>query len=111
LLSLIEFLHQEASWDNYFTEQNLVGIKRMLASVINIYEKQIEHKTLTKNQGKVLQIFNNVDKLMRETSLKNIKDGKSFTVWDLLEGKAESLSGKENIYRNNAYRGCKAMFC
>ena len=78
LLSLIEFLHQEARWDSYFTEHNLVGVKRMLASVINIYEKQIEHKTLTKNQAKMLKIFTNLDKILRETNLRNLKDGKIF---------------------------------
>jgi len=73
-------------WHNFLSETDLIQIRRVISSILNLYNKQITHNTISKRQKEMMNIFSELDKLLNEATLVNRASQKRFSAWKLLQG-------------------------
>lgn len=94
LKNLLDYLLKEVTWNQYLAEEELIQIRMMISSVMNLFKNQEQHGTLTKRQRLLLESFTEIGQLLNETDIINRADQRSFSLWSFLE---ENSEGQESL--------------
>jgi hypothetical protein len=95
LRTLLEYLLKEVPWNNFLTEEELIQIRMMISSLLNLFKKQQEHQTLTKRQKGLLEAFTGIEKLLSQTIVVNRADHIAISLWKFLEENSDAQNGLE----------------
>lgn len=93
--NLVEYLVREIAWDHYLSEEELVQIRMMIASLLHLLNKQEEHGTLSKKQTALKANFTEIEHLLIDTEIINRADQKAFSFWSFLEENSDAQDGLE----------------
>ena len=94
LKNLLDHLLKEVAWDGYLAEEELIQIRMMISSVMNLFKNQEAHGTMTKRQKLLLESFTEIGQLLNDTDIINRADQRSFSLWSFLE---ENSEGQESL--------------
>jgi len=83
---LIEYLLEARLWHNFLSETDLIQIRRVISSILNLYNKQITHNTISKRQKEMMNCFSELENLLNEATLLNRATQRKFSTWKLLQG-------------------------
>ena len=83
---MIEYLLEARLWHNFLSETDLIQIRRVISSILNLYNKQITHNTISKRQKEMMNCFSELENLLNEASLVNRASQRKFSTWKLLQG-------------------------
>lgn len=90
LTKLNDYLLQEVAWDNLLDEHELVQIRMMVSSLLGLFHKQEENRTITKRQKVLLKQFTELEALLNKTQIINRADQKVFSLWSFLEENSDA---------------------
>jgi hypothetical protein len=86
LRGLVEYILENRLWHHFLSEEELMHIRRVIISVMNLYTKQTVHQTLTGKQKEMMNLFSELETVLFEIQVVNKASDMKFTFWKMLQG-------------------------
>lgn len=86
LRCLIEYILENRLWHHFLSEEELMHIRRVINSVMNLYTKQTVHQTLTSKQKQMMNLFSELETILFDIQVVNKASDMKFTFWKMLQG-------------------------
>lgn len=86
LRGLVEYILENRLWHHFLSEEELMHIRRVITSVMNLYTKQTVHQTLTSKQKEMMNLFSELETVLFEIQVVNKASDMKFTFWKMLQG-------------------------
>lgn len=116
LKTLVQFISEGSPmWKELIPQCERRDISKAISQVLNLYGKQVMHKTLNERQKVMMEKFNQIDRALNFTNLVGKTCGKGMSFWEFLtddKNQAEIMEPSEYnfqilvLFKENRFELC-----